>query len=105
VADQGTDNSKVTIHAKFNGGDTTDQNVVAGCQLDAVWPRNYGDIYFGEDNCLYDGSGKSISNQCCTSSTTSSVANPYYQSKPASTPNSKGTNIVSSKISLFTESQ
>ncbi|KAJ5613080.1 hypothetical protein N7510_006274 [Penicillium lagena] len=78
IADQNTANSTATIYAKFNGDDKTDYNVVPGCKLEAVWPRNYGDIYFGADNCLYDSTGAKIFDQCCTESTTDSVPNPYY---------------------------
>ncbi|CAL5868266.1 uncharacterized protein PFLUO_LOCUS2490 [Penicillium psychrofluorescens] len=78
IADQNTANSTATIYANFNGDDKTDFNVVPGCKLDAVWPRNYGDIYFGADNCLYDSTGAKIFDQCCTESTTDSVSNPYY---------------------------
>ncbi|KAJ5826170.1 hypothetical protein N7474_003308 [Penicillium riverlandense] len=78
IADQNTGNSTATIYAKFNGDDKTDYKVVPGCKLDAVWPRNYGDIYFGNDNCLYDSTGAKIFDQCCDESTTDSVSNPYY---------------------------
>ena|SRR5436190_6017779 len=99
VADQGTDNSKTVIYAKFDGGDTTDKNVIPGCQLVATWPRNYGDIFFGADNCLYDAGGTSL-NQCCSSSTITSVANPYY--KPGSSPPPQGgfcSGVDTSKLS------
>jgi hypothetical protein len=58
VAYQNSLNSTATIYANFNGNDHTDTEVTPGCVLDAVWPYNYADIYFGQDNCLYDGSGK-----------------------------------------------
>jgi hypothetical protein len=66
-------------------------NVIPGCELNATWPRNYDDIFFGQDNCLYDSNSKSIDGQCCTANTTTSVANPYFKQ---STPNKAGTNIV-----------
>ena len=91
VSYQGKANSTATIYARFNGQDTTDVNVIPGCELNATWPSNYGDIYFGQDNCLYDSSSKSIDGQCCTANTTTSVANPYFKQ---STPNKAGTNIV-----------
>ncbi|KAG6807978.1 hypothetical protein H0H92_005845, partial [Tricholoma furcatifolium] len=69
------------IYARFNSGDTTDQYVIPGCQLDASWPSYYGDIYFGDDNCLYDGNGQNINGQCCNvgSGGTQEVPNPYYK--------------------------
>ncbi|KAN0072409.1 hypothetical protein V8E54_009338 [Elaphomyces granulatus] len=90
VSDQGKDKSTATIYAQFNGQDTTDKNVIPGCELNATWPRSYGDIYFGQGNCLYDSSSKVIDGQCCTAKTTTSVANPYFKQ---STPNNAGTNI------------
>jgi hypothetical protein len=91
VSDQGKDKSTATIYAQFNGQDTTDKNVIPGCELNATWPRSYGDIYFGQGNCLYDSSSKVIDGQCCTAKTTTSVANPYFKESP---PNKAGTNIV-----------
>ncbi|KAN0087197.1 hypothetical protein V8E54_000885 [Elaphomyces granulatus] len=89
VADQGKAQSTATIYAQFNGQDTTDVNVVPGCELIASWPRDYHDIYFGQDNsnCLYDSGNNRINDQCCTSKTTTSVANPYFKQAPSSTSN------------------
>ena len=33
-----------------------------GCTIDVSWPPGYDDIYYGEDNCLYDADGKSMRN-------------------------------------------
>lgn len=35
------------------------------CELDAIWPTNYGDIYFGADDCLYDAQGKEKKTDVC----------------------------------------
>ena len=52
----GADGS-ATFYARFSGSiDAEYEN--SGCILDATWPSNYGDIFFGADNCLYDMTGK-----------------------------------------------
>jgi hypothetical protein len=93
VSDQGKAQNTATIYAQFNGQDTTDENVIPGCELNASWPRDYRDIYFGRENsnCLYDSGNNRINGQCCTAKTTTSVANPYFKQSP---PNNAGTNIV-----------
>ncbi|UPX17216.1 uncharacterized protein EKO05_0007583 [Ascochyta rabiei] len=35
------------------------------CKVTFKWPSSYGDIFYGADNCLYDGSGQNIGGQCC----------------------------------------
>lgn len=75
VEDQNSDSSHATIYAKFDGSDTIHQNVSPGCKLEASWPRTYGDIYYGADDCLYDSNGSEI--QCCTQPTEDIVQNPY----------------------------
>jgi hypothetical protein len=82
------------IYAEFNANNTEYQNIIPGCQLFAAWPHSYGDIYFGEDNCLYDSSGNSIDGQCCTAATTASVANPYFQYPAWDTTGPAGFHIV-----------
>ncbi|KAN0068212.1 hypothetical protein V8E54_013782 [Elaphomyces granulatus] len=94
VADQGRNNSIAMIYAEFNANNTEYQNIIPGCQLFAAWPHSYGDIYFGEDNCLYDSSGNSIDGQCCTAATTASVANPYFQYPAWDTTGPAGFHIV-----------
>ena len=71
----------------MNSPNTTDQTAIPACELLAAWPHSYADIYFGQDNCLYDSGGQSIYDQCCTAIIgTTSVANPYFQqSNPTST--------------------
>ncbi|KUM57957.1 hypothetical protein ACN42_g9213 [Penicillium freii] len=78
IADQSTGDITATIYAQFDGDDKTDYKVTPGCKLEASWPRAYGDVYFGVNNCLYDSTGTNINGQCCTETTTDSVLNPYY---------------------------
>lgn len=78
IADQSTGDITATIYAQFNGDDKTDYKVTPGCKLQATWPRSYGDVYFGANNCLYDSTGTNINGQCCTEATTDSILNPYY---------------------------
>ncbi|KAI9768497.1 MAG: hypothetical protein M1840_004907 [Geoglossum simile] len=83
VASQNQPDSTVTIYANFDANDKFGTSATPGCELNARWPSNYGDIYFGEDRCLYDGSGSRIWDQCCTSSSSTSVQNPYRDPRPA----------------------
>ncbi|KAJ5513232.1 hypothetical protein N7463_002784 [Penicillium fimorum] len=78
IADQATGDSVATIYAQFDGDNKTGYKVVPGCKLQASWPRSYGDVYFGADNCLYDSTGTNINGQCCTEKTEDLVVNPYY---------------------------
>ncbi|KAK7416701.1 hypothetical protein QQX98_005027 [Neonectria punicea] len=68
-------NGQATIHARFSGN-TNPFNENSGCILNAQWPQHYGDIYYGNDNCLYDSKGQNINGQCCTSGQ-EFVRNPY----------------------------
>ncbi|KAA8651287.1 uncharacterized protein ATNIH1004_000168 [Aspergillus tanneri] len=68
-------NSTATIYAKFDGSNNMDQEVTPGCKLQATWPANYGDLHYGQDDCLHDMNGKYT--QCCTETTTDRVINPY----------------------------
>ncbi|KAH0565466.1 hypothetical protein GP486_001147 [Trichoglossum hirsutum] len=77
VASQNQQYSQATIYAKFDVNVTIAGDVTPGCELNARWPSNYGDIYFGEDNCLYDGEGKRIYDECCNGSTNAKIQNPY----------------------------
>ncbi|KAI5457676.1 SGNH hydrolase-type esterase domain-containing protein [Mariannaea sp. PMI_226] len=75
--DQSTEETTITIYAKFPDN-TVDYMVTPGCQLEAKFPINYGDIYFGEDNCLYDASNNQINGQCCQAPATKQFKNPYF---------------------------
>ncbi|KAJ2978787.1 hypothetical protein NQ176_g3624 [Zarea fungicola] len=84
-ADQG-DYSTATILASFDTGEWYAPQLPPGCQLNARWPRNYGQVFFGADNCLYDASGSRIDNQCCgtpDSSHSGSTINPWRDPRPA----------------------
>ncbi|KAJ7430416.1 hypothetical protein B0H11DRAFT_2381973 [Mycena galericulata] len=67
-----------TIFARFDGNNHDSTNI-PGCQLNAQWNPNFGDIFFGDDNCLYDATGANIDGQCCNVGTGGStrVKNPY----------------------------
>lgn len=76
IPDNNQPNNTATIYAGFSG-DSSQYKVQAGCKLSAVWPHNYGDIYFGADNCLYDSQGNRIFGQCCETNH-DMVTNPYW---------------------------
>ncbi|CAO3651287.1 unnamed protein product [Cunninghamella echinulata] len=71
--------SSATFYACFDGNNKNSKSN-AKCVLHASWPSNYGDVYFGADNCLYDSNGNKIKNQCAKS-TKKSVYNPYQRCK------------------------
>jgi hypothetical protein len=77
VASQNQPYTNADILSGFDANDNTIGYVTAGCELSANWPANYGDIYFGADNCLYDSSGKQIFSECCKGPTTKKALNPY----------------------------
>ncbi|KAL5338622.1 hypothetical protein BJX70DRAFT_398567 [Aspergillus crustosus] len=80
VAYEDSDTSSVTIYAKFDTENKDTNKATPGCKLEATWPSSYADIYFGEDNSLYDGSGNKINDQTCSDSPgdDEKVTNPYY---------------------------
>ncbi|KAJ7272443.1 hypothetical protein C8J57DRAFT_972035, partial [Mycena rebaudengoi] len=45
-----------TIFARFDGNNKNSVNF-PGSKLEVAWPATYGDIIFGDDNCLYDSKG------------------------------------------------
>jgi len=60
--------------------DTRDELVVPGCFKSLNWPSEYGDVYWGADDCLYDSQGQQINGgQCCGGGTgnTDQIYNPY----------------------------
>lgn len=77
------DKLNATIFAGFDGSNTAEPTVSPTCKLSAFWPKSYGDIYYGEDNCLYDSESQQITDpsgnaQCCTDSEgLPAVSNPY----------------------------
>lgn len=57
-----------------------------GCQLNACRPRNYGQVFFGEDNCLHDASGNRVENECCgtpDSAHSGPILNAWRDPRPA----------------------
>ena len=66
--------------------------VFPGCQLNATWPRNFGDVVWGSDNCLYEADGTTlIRDQCAQPVEEGDVGempNPYY-SEPVITTTSE----------------
>ena len=46
------------IHGRFSGN-TNAAEEYSGCFIDATWDASFGDIYYGDDNCIYDARGKS----------------------------------------------
>lgn len=81
IPDKGTEDNWAVVFACLPS-DSTHPTVVPGCQLNATWPRGFGDVIWGEDNCLYDAGGKDkINNQCAQPidpSQIGDVNNPYY---------------------------
>ncbi|KAJ3481226.1 hypothetical protein NLG97_g7875 [Lecanicillium saksenae] len=71
------DTGSAEFQAKFPG-DTKPDVAVPGCLATFSWPSNYGDIYFGADNCLYDSNGQNINTQCCVSGDGKYQSNPYH---------------------------
>ncbi|TPX17838.1 uncharacterized protein E0L32_002939 [Thyridium curvatum] len=65
-----------TIYGRFDGNGQPPKTW-SGCILNAEWPADYGDIYYGADNCLYDGTAQNIGGQCCTTGQ-EYVVNPYH---------------------------
>ncbi|KAJ5787474.1 hypothetical protein N7457_002464 [Penicillium paradoxum] len=73
-----------TFYGRFDGSNTADTTVQAKCKVTATWPKSFGDIYYGEDNCVYDSESKPINDKdgnhaCCNESDdlTEKVSNPY----------------------------
>lgn len=84
-ADQG-EYSTATILASFDESQWYAPMLPPGCQLNARWPRNYGQVFFGADNCLYDASSNRIDGQCCDtpdSSHNGAQVNPWRDPRPA----------------------
>ncbi|KAF9891073.1 hypothetical protein FE257_005008 [Aspergillus nanangensis] len=84
IPKSGSDRNNATVYAQFDGSQDLPEMVVAGCELSISWPDNYGDIFWGADDCLYDSDGKQIvdeaqQGQCCSGHpSTKQVKNPYH---------------------------
>ncbi|KAF2489094.1 hypothetical protein BU16DRAFT_567278 [Lophium mytilinum] len=78
VADTNQPYANAAIYGNFDKTNSMAGNVQPGCKLQAQWPANYGDVYFDvSDGCLYDSGNSKIWDECCTSSTTDQISNPY----------------------------
>jgi hypothetical protein len=94
--------STADILSGFNNTDQNSLKATATCQLNARWPANYGDVYFG-NGCLYDSSGNKIFDQCCgppDPNNSGLTTNPYCAPAPPSPSqvlfNKDGSSICSS---------
>ncbi|KAM5383716.1 hypothetical protein ACJZ2D_001705 [Fusarium nematophilum] len=77
--------STVLILSGFDSSLDNHMHSKATCQLQARWPANYGDIYFGEDGCLYDSQSNKIFDQCCSPpdvNNSGPTTNPYCPPSP-----------------------
>jgi hypothetical protein len=79
--DKGRDDNWVIVFACLPS-DSTSPLVSPQCKLNATWPRGYGDIIWGEDNCLYEAGRTKIEDQCAETIVPTDAAvlvnNPYY---------------------------
>ncbi|KAK3378295.1 hypothetical protein B0H63DRAFT_479492 [Podospora didyma] len=67
----------ITIYGQFSNNHQVIQT--PGCKLQLSYPSNFGDIYYGANNCMYDANGFPLpGTRCCTQSTSDVVDNPYY---------------------------
>ncbi|KGO49181.1 hypothetical protein PEXP_012300 [Penicillium expansum] len=78
------DTLSATLYGQFDGDNTAEFSVKATCKITFSWPKSYGDIYYGEDNCMYDGESQAIPDAdgkpvCCIkdNNLTDMVTNPY----------------------------
>lgn len=53
------------ILSGFDSSNDNHLHVSATCQLQARWPADYGDIFFGPDGCLYDSGNNPIFDGQC----------------------------------------
>jgi hypothetical protein len=89
ASDPSQPDSTVLILSGFDSSDPYSAQQAATCELNARWPSNYGDVYFGADGCLYDSGGNRIFDQCCStpdSNNNGPTINPYKDPRPAPTP-------------------
>ncbi|KAJ5471154.1 hypothetical protein N7530_008511 [Penicillium desertorum] len=78
------DTLSATLYGRFDGENTSEATVKAKCKITFSWPKWWGDIYYGADDCMYDGESKPIPDAdgnpvCCKEddSLTDMVTNPY----------------------------
>ncbi|KAN0070384.1 hypothetical protein V8E54_011253 [Elaphomyces granulatus] len=78
--------STTLILSGYDSSDPYSPQQSAKCELQARWPANYGDVYFGADGCLYDSNSNKIFNQCCSTpdiNNSGPTVNPYFDPRPA----------------------
>ncbi|KAL6405177.1 glycoside hydrolase family 18 protein [Ilyonectria robusta] len=78
--------STALILSGFDSSVDNHLHALATCQLQARWPANYGDVYFGEDGCLYDSESNKIFDQCCSTPDVNNngpATNPYAPPAPS----------------------
>jgi hypothetical protein len=78
--------STALILSGYDSSDPYSPQQSAKCELQARWPANYGDVYFGADGCLYDSKSNKIFNQCCSTpdiNNSGPTVNPYFDPRPA----------------------
>ena len=76
------------IYACFPS-DQASKTVTPGCQLNATWAREYGDVIWGSGNCLFEADGRTpIGDQCASlvAGDVRQVDNPYYSPPKAGNP-------------------
>ncbi|KAH7013886.1 hypothetical protein EDB80DRAFT_836102, partial [Ilyonectria destructans] len=85
--------STALILSGFDSSVDNHLHALATCQLQARWPANYGDVYFGEDGCLYDSQSNKIFDQCCSTPDVNNngpATNPYAPPAPPDTEQDHG---------------
>ncbi|KAH7237867.1 meiotically up-regulated gene family-domain-containing protein [Fusarium solani] len=85
--------STALILSGFNSSDDNHLHAMATCKLQARWPANYGDIYYGADGCLYDSGSNKILDQCCSTPDINNdgpTTNPYVAPAPPDASQSSG---------------
>ncbi|KAJ5375563.1 hypothetical protein N7517_007569 [Penicillium concentricum] len=78
------DTLSATLYGQFDGENTSEPTVKATCKITFSWPKSWADIYYGEDNCMYNGNSEAIKDSdgnpvCCKEdqTLTDQVTNPY----------------------------
>ncbi|KAH7165227.1 meiotically up-regulated gene family-domain-containing protein [Dactylonectria macrodidyma] len=98
--------STALILSGFDSSSDNRLHATATCQLQARWPANYGDVYFGQDGCLYDSGSNKIFDQCCSTPDVNNdgpTTNPYVASAPPDSSQSSGNHDGSSICSSISK--
>ncbi|KAF7547422.1 hypothetical protein G7Z17_g7743 [Cylindrodendrum hubeiense] len=91
--------STILILSGFDASIDNQLHSKATCQLQARWPANYGDVYYGEDGCLYDSQNNKIFDQCCSPpdiNNSGPATNPYVPPAPPNSDQYRGNHDGSS---------